>query len=112
VEVLRDEDTGVWLVEATEEERALKPDYLLALPRYLTAFDSLARLATRADEAQFILALLGVRGMKDAGWDPYETTIQGIQAATRLHNDTDDRVAAPPPSALDLWAHRRGLGAI
>lgn len=80
MEVLRDEDTGVWLAEAPEEERALKPAYLTALPQYLTAFDSLARVARGVDEAQFILALLGVRGIQDAGWDPYETTIQGVKS--------------------------------
>lgn len=102
MEVLRDEVSGVWVVEASEEERALKPDYLSALPQYLTAFDSLARAAKGADEAQSILALLGVRGMQDAGWDPYETTIQAIKAATRLHNETDDRLAA---RHLQLWIY-------
>lgn len=93
---------GVWVVEASEEEQALKPDYLSALPQYLTAFDSLARLAKSVDEAQSILALLGVRGMQDAGWDPYETTIQAIKAATRLHNEADDRLAA---RHLQLWIY-------
>src|SRR5688500_11582794 len=102
VEVLRDEDTGIWIVEASQEERAFKPDYLTALPQYLTGFDSLARAAKRVDEAQFILALLGVRGMQDAGWDPYETTIQAIAAVTRLHNETDDRLAA---CHLQLWIY-------
>jgi hypothetical protein len=102
VELLRDDDTGLWIVEATEEERRLKPDYLSALPQYLTAFDSLARVAKRVDEAQSILALLGVRGMQDAGWDPYETTIQGVKAATRLHNETDDRLGA---RHLQLWIY-------
>jgi hypothetical protein len=102
VEVLRDEETGFWIVESTEDEHELKPDYLVALPRYLTAFDRLAQAAKRVEEAQFVMALLSVRGMQDAGWDPFETTIQGIRAATRLHNETDDRLAA---RHLQLWIY-------
>jgi hypothetical protein len=102
VDVLRDEETGFWIVEATDDEHELKPDYLVALPRYLTAFDKLAQAAKRVDEAQFVMALLSVRGMQDAGWDPYETTIQGIRAATRLHNEIDDRLAA---RHLQLWIY-------
>jgi hypothetical protein len=102
VEVRRDVDTGVWVVEASEDERALKAHYLLALPRFLTAFDSLAHVAKSVDEAQFVLALLGVRGMQDAGWDPFETTIEAIKAATRLHNETDDRTAS---RHLQLWIY-------
>jgi hypothetical protein len=106
VEILRDEEAGFWLVEATDDEHELKPDYLAALPRYLTAFERLAQAAKRVDEAQFVMALLSVRGMQDSGWDPYEMTIQGIRAATRLHNETDDRLAA---RHLQLWIYGHTL---
>ncbi len=102
MEVLRDEDTGCYIVEATAEQQELKPDYIATLPRYLTAFDRLAQAAKSADEAQFVLARLSVRGMLDTGWDPYETTIEGIKAATRLHNETEDRLAA---RHLQLWIY-------
>lgn len=101
-DVLRDSDSGVWTVEVDDEERGLKPDYFAALPRFLTAFDSLARAAKGVAEAQFVLALLGVRGLQGAGWDPYETTIQGVKAVTHLHNETDDRLAA---QHLQLWLY-------
>ena len=80
----------------------MKPDYLAGLPRYLTAFDSLARSAKRFDKTQFILALLGVTGAQAAEWDPYETTIDAIKIATRLHNETEDRLAA---RHLQLWIY-------
>jgi hypothetical protein len=102
VEVLRDEDTGFWIVEASQEELKLKPDYLAALSRYLTTFDRLAQVAKHVDEAQFILALLSVRGIQGAGWDPYATTIDGIKAATQLHNEAEDRLAA---RHLQLWIY-------
>lgn len=102
MEVLRDSETGVWFVEASDEERQLKPDYVDGLPHFLMAFDSLCRGAKKEAEAQFILALLGVRGLQDAGWDPYETTIEGIKAVTRLHNETGDPLAA---RHLQLWIY-------
>lgn len=102
MEILRDEDTGVWIVEADERERELKPDYLAALPRYLTGLDSIFAKAKERDEAQLILSLLGVHGMQGEGWEPYDTTIDAIAAATRLHNETEDRLAA---RHLSLWIY-------
>lgn len=102
IEVVRDSNTGVWFVHANEQERRRGPHHLSALPRYLTAFDSLARSAQNADEAQFVLALIGVKGLQDAGWDPYETTIDAIKATTRLHNEADDPLAQ---RHLELWIY-------
>lgn len=101
MEVLRDTDTGAWKTEATDEERERKPDYLDALAQYLTAFDPLFARA-KGEEAQLILALLGIYGLQDAGWVPYDTTITAVQSATRLHNETNDRVAA---RHLKLWIY-------
>jgi hypothetical protein len=40
--------------------------------------------------------------MQAEGWDPYDTTVDAIQAATRLHNETEDRLAA---RHLSLWVY-------
>ena len=101
VEVLHDSDTGAWKIEATAEERKRKPDYLEALPRYLTSFDPMFAKA-KDQEAQFILALLGIYGFQSAGWVPYDTTIAAVQSVTRLHNETNDRGAA---QHLKLWIY-------
>lgn len=102
MELYRDDEVGFWKLEATDEEWKLKPDYIRALPLYLNGLDSIFARAQLQDEAQLILSLLGIKGLQTAGWDPYETTIDAIQAATRLHNETDDRVAA---WHLALWVY-------
>jgi hypothetical protein len=102
MDLYRDEDVGFWKLEASDEERELKPDYLEALPLYLNALDSIFARAQQQDEAQLVLSLLGIKGMQAEGWDPYDTTVDAIRAATRLHNDTDDRLAA---RHLSLWVY-------
>ncbi|HZY72151.1 MAG TPA: hypothetical protein VFE22_03480 [Edaphobacter sp.] len=102
MELYRDDDVGFWKLEATDEEWELKPDYIRALPLYLNGLDSIFARAREQDEAQLILSLLGIKGLQAAGWDPYDTTIDAIQAATRLHNETEDRIAA---WHLSLWVY-------
>jgi hypothetical protein len=102
MELYRDDDVGFWKLEATDEEWELKPDYISALPLYLNGLDSIFARAREQDEAQLILSLLGIKGLQAAGWDPYDTTIDAIQAATRLHNETEDRIAA---WHLSLWVY-------
>ena len=102
MEVLRDDKVGIWIVKASREEWRQKPDYLSALPQYLAGLDSIFAKAMACDEAQLILALLGIRGMQDEGWEPYDTTVDVIAAATRLHNAAEDRLAA---RHLSLWIY-------
>lgn len=102
VELYRDNEVGFWKLEATDEEWELKPDYIRALPLYLNGLDSIFARAQQQDEAQLIVSLLGIKGMQAEGWDPYDTTIDAIRAATRLHNETDDRLAA---RHLSLWVY-------
>lgn len=102
MEVLRDDAVGIWFVKAADEEREAKAPYLDALPCYLTGLDSIFAKAMARDEAQLILSLLGIRGMQDEGWEPYDTTVDAIAAATRLHNETEDPRAA---RHLSLWIY-------
>lgn len=102
MELYRDDEVCFWKLEASDEEWELKPDYIRALPLYLNGLDSIFETAQEQDEAQLILSLLGVKGMQAEGWDPYDTTIDAIQAATRLHNETKDRLAA---RHLSLWVY-------
>jgi hypothetical protein len=102
MDLFRDDKIGFWKLEASDGEREQKPDYVEALPRYLNGLDSIFAKAQEQDEAQLVLALLGLHGMQAAGWDPYETTIAAIESATRLHNETEDRTAA---RHLSLWIY-------
>lgn len=102
MDLYRDDEVGFWKLEASDEEWELKPDYIKALPLYLNGLDSIFARAQQQDEAQLILSLLGIKGMQAEGWDPYDTTVDAIRAATRLHNETEDRLAA---WHLSLWVY-------
>jgi len=70
--LIRDDD-GIYRLELTEEEgdaARWPPSYTDALPRYLTAFDAAFTKARERSEFWYLLALLRVRGIQDAGWDP------------------------------------------
>jgi hypothetical protein len=102
VEVARDTDGCTWHVEANDEERGRQGDYLAALPQYLNGFEPIFSRAKEVDEFQFILALLGIYGLQDAGWAPYESTLAGIRAAIDIHNETDDPEVT---RHLKLWIY-------
>lgn len=91
-----------WRVEGETEERERLAEYLAALERYLNGFNGLFARARDRDEFQFITATLGVFGLQDAGWVPYETTEVAIRAATALHNEAGDEVVA---RHLKLWIY-------
>jgi hypothetical protein len=101
MELARDQQ-GVWTVDATEGERAQKGDYVAELEEYLNTFDGLFQAAQGKDEFQFILSLLGIRGVQAAGWDAFENTVNAIDAAVLLHNEASDAAAA---AHLRLWIY-------
>lgn len=59
---------AVTLDESDGDDR--NPAFDEAVPRYLNAFDPAFAKAEEVDEAEFVKALLRVRSMQDAGWDP------------------------------------------
>ncbi len=79
-------DDGTWTVALDESERDNRnPVFDEALTRYLNAIDPAFTKAEEVDEAEFVKALLRVRSMQDAGWDPYETTLRAVPAMMKLH---------------------------
>jgi hypothetical protein len=100
MKVEHDGESGGWRVVGEAEERERLAEYLAALERYLNGFDALFARARDRDEFQFIVAMLGVFSLQDAGWVPYETTEVAIRAATALHNEAGDEVVA---RHLKLW---------
>ena len=79
-------EAGVWTVilDASDGDDR-NPAYDEAVPRYLNALDPAFARAEEVDEAEFVKALLRVRSMQDAGWDPYETTLRAVPAMMQLH---------------------------
>jgi hypothetical protein len=96
----RDED-GRWsLVGMTPAQIAQKRDWHEALPRYLTILDTLFHRAQTAREFDFIHSLLGVRGLSDAGWDPWETTSELLGPVEDVINEAKDFLVR---RHLKLW---------
>jgi hypothetical protein len=78
--------SGKWVATLDASDTPNEP-YDEAVPRYLNAIDPAFERASDACESEFVKALLRVRSMQDAGWDPYETTLEAIPAINKLHNE-------------------------
>lgn len=81
------EDDGKDPTVATAKEQF--PAYLEAVPRYLAALEPAFQKAKERCEFEFLMSLLRVRGLQDAGWDPYETTIRAIPALKQASERAD-----------------------
>jgi len=96
------QESGEWSIEATEGDKPLSGPYLSTLKRYLQCMTPAFTGAHERCEFEFILALLRVRGIQDAGWDPFETTLRAIPAMTVVHESMTDLEAA---RHLHLWIY-------
>ena len=82
----RDEH-GVWTVTLDESDSGDRNDvHDEAVIRYMTTFDKAFTKAADMCEVEFVKALIRVSQLKDAGWDPYETTLRAVPAMIRLHD--------------------------
>jgi hypothetical protein len=99
-------DDGTWTLRIADHEQSkadqANPLYLEALPRYFTAFDLAFTRARERCEFEFLLSLFRVRGVQDAGWDPYETTLRAIPARRKVHDQIEEFEAA---RHLQLWVY-------
>lgn len=102
---LRRDENGVWSIEIDETEKEKRershPSYFEALPRYLTELDPAFERARQRSEFNFLFSIFAIRGMQDAGWDPYETTVQGIIAIREVHG----RIKGEANRHLALWLY-------
>jgi hypothetical protein len=105
--LLRNDENGAWATSTEDEaewneEENTHTAYVEALPRYLNLFDQIFIRARTRWEFWFLWTLLGIRGAHDAGWDPYETSLEAIEKAVALHQ------VAPSYEAgqhLQLWIY-------
>lgn len=80
------DEAGVWTMELDETDaQERNPVFDEAVTGYLNAFDPAFVRAAEADEAEFVKALLRIRTVQEAGWDPYETTLRAVPAMQKLH---------------------------
>lgn len=97
------DESGIWTASLNGSEvPRINPVVAEAMPRYLTIFDELFTAAKRMNELEFLFCLFRVRGFQNAGWDPYQTTLESIppllDCATTIQNDTAAR-------HLHLWIY-------
>jgi len=85
--------------DKTTQEQAEGP-YPEAFPRYLTAFDLAFTRAKERSEFAFIETLLRVRGMQDAGWDPFESSLEAIGQIRAIRAQAESYLAK---RHLELW---------
>ena len=103
---IRRDENGVWSggIDGNDgpEAEGLRSAYIEAVPRYLNCLDPVFARAQEKDELQFLFSLFRVRGLQDAGWDPYETTVRAIPAIVSLFRSAGDSEAA---RHLALWVY-------
>jgi len=108
VPLIRNAD-GSWKIESDEHDRERIENwnsaYREALPRYLTALDSAFSRADQRSQFEFLLSLFRVRGLEDAGWDPYETTLRAIPAMYKAHDYIVERGEIEAARHLELWVY-------
>jgi hypothetical protein len=91
----RDEN-GIWTHSLNDSEVGrISPFFAEAMPRYLTIFDEVFKVAKRRNELEFLFCLFRVRGTQNPGGDPYQTTLESIPAildcAKTIRNDKVSR---------------------
>ena len=73
-----------------------------SLLKYLNCLDPLFEKAKTTSEFEFICALLRVEGIKSAGWDPWENTVDVFDNIYRLANRVRDY---KKQTYLSLWLY-------
>jgi len=102
MKMARDIDGRWYEIEKLGDTKSENASFREALPRYLNAFEILFAAAAERSEFGFIECLLRVRGLQDAGWDPYETTLRAIDALVKVH----ETIQEPEPARhLHLWIY-------
>ena len=88
--------------EIKERTKHWNPVYRDSLLKYLKCIGPLFEKTRSKSEFEFILTLLRVRGIQDAGWDPWETTLKVFNNMARLAKKTRD---FEKQRNLSLWLY-------
>lgn len=84
--IIRDQN-GVWRFDGPRPH-SWNSHYGEAIINYLNYLDIAFSRAYRTCEFEFLLTLFRVRGLQDAGWDPYETSIKAVKNITEIAKKT------------------------
>jgi len=103
---LERDEHGVWTLEVNEADEEnigpMPPSYVEALPRYLSALDTAFERAKEVSEFNLLFSIFAIRGLQDAGWDPYETTTKAIGIIKEVH---DGDIGGEASRHLGLWLY-------
>lgn len=75
--------------------------YKESVVHYLNYLDPLFEKARKTSEWDFVLTLLRVRGVQDAGWDPYENSLEVVDAVM----DMERRLRGDVKLNIFLWLY-------
>ncbi|WP_395378128.1 hypothetical protein [Marinicella sp. W31] len=78
------------------------PGFTKELLILLNNLDKIFHKARAACEFEFICTLLSIKGMQDAGWDPYQTTVSTVSEVLDAANSLDNHLAQ---KNLQLWLY-------
>jgi len=76
-----DEDQN-WKAAGVSRENPIFIDHLL---KTMNSLQPIFETAKTKSEFEFIMVLLRIRGLQDAGWDPWENTIDVVKTISKLH---------------------------
>lgn len=92
-----------WDNDAERSEREKRqPAYIEACPRYAGIFEAAFKKAKERSEFAFVSTLIAIRSMQDAGWDPYESSVEAIFEVLKVCSTVESYVAA---RHLQLWIY-------
>jgi len=74
-------ESGIWEIRGKTKDPLI---YRNSVEKYLNCFDPLFEKAKNKSEFEFIFTLFRFRGLQDAGWDPWENTLEAFDRLTRL----------------------------
>ena len=76
--------------------------YSKSFLRYLNSFYKIYKAAFEKSEFSALLTLFAFRGYADAGWDPYESSVQIINSIKKVDEKVDNYIAK---TNLHLWLY-------
>lgn len=100
---LRRDENGVWTADINEaEDGIIVAEFAEAMPRYLTILDEVFDAAKSMNELEFLFSLFRDRGAQNAGWEPFQTTLESIPALLECANKIEDDSVS---RHLQLWIY-------
>lgn len=90
---------GMWVADDNNSHSI--PHFMEPFVRYLNIYDPIFAAARSKSEFYFLSTLFAIRGLEDAGWNPYETTLRALKTMVKLHSETKGEAQRH----IELWLY-------